>query len=879
MILDLIKAAALLLALSLLQGLIVRFWQHNKTLEQLLSGLLFGGICVIGMMQPIYITPDVIFDPRSVVLACAGLFGGLVVSAIAAAIAGGYRIWLGGGGVYVGVAVIITCSALGLAYRYAESRGWLKVNFAGLLLFGFIVHVVEVMLFTQLPDAVVEEVMATVSLPLILIFTPATAILGLLLQDFRVRMRTEAALVENEALLSRHLQNTPLAAISWDKNFCCTQWNKSAEKIFGYSAEEVLGKHAMEILIPAGIKHELDSLFESLMLQQGGTHSVNENITKDDRTILCEWYNTPIVNAKGEATGVASLGEDITTKTQAEDEIKLKNTLLITQQEASIDGIFAVAENGRIISINQRFVELWKLPPDIAKAAFDDVIINSLLSQLVNPDQFMKSMHSYAAHREASSADEVVLKDDRVFERYSAPMFGKEGQYYGRVWWFRDITERKQSDELIWKQANFDTLTGLANRQMLHNRLQEEIKKAKRSKQSIALLYFDLDQFKEVNDTLGHEAGDALLIEAAKRLNSDIREVDMLARLGGDEFTIIMSGLDRPSNVDHIANDILRKMALPFKLGDEKAYISTSIGITFYPEDATTADEMLKNADQAMYAAKNKGRNCYQYFTSSMQQAALSRMLMINDLRDALPGNQFELYYQPIVELETGAIHKGEALLRWLHPTRGFVAPDEFISIAEETHMINEIGEWVFQQATRQSAHWRETYYHDFQVSINISPVQFQNEKFSIGEWFDHLQSLSITGQAIAVEITESLLMEAGTVATDKLLMLRDAGIQVSLDDFGTGYSSLSYLRKFDIDYLKIDRSFVQNLQPDSDDLALCEAIIVMAHKLGLKVVAEGIETGEQSKLLKTAGCDYGQGYLFSRPVPAEEFEQLLTVK
>lgn len=252
-------------------------------------------------------------------------------------------------------------------------------------------------------------------------------------------------------------------------------------------------------------------------------------------------------------------------------------------------------------------------------------------------------------------------------------------------------------------------------------------------------------------------------------------------------------------------------------------------------------------------------------------------MRMIKDLRVALSKNEFRVCYQPIVELATGQIHKAEALIRWQHPTRGLVSPDEFITLAEETMMIIEIGDWVFHQAASQSLRWRETYRADLQITINTSPVQYLNEDFSVAEWLDHLHTLGLSGQAIAVEITEGLLMETAANITEKLLMFRDAGIQVSLDDFGTGYSSLSYLKKFDIDYLKIDRSFVKNLEPDSDDLALCEAIIVMAHKLGLKVVAEGIETKEQHSLLSAAGCDYGQGYLFSRPVPASEFEILLS--
>lgn len=277
-----------------------------------------------------------------------------------------------------------------------------------------------------------------------------------------------------------------------------------------------------------------------------------------------------------------------------------------------------------------------------------------------------------------------------------------------------------------------------------------------------------------------------------------------------------------------------------------------------------------------MYAAKDQGRNGLQYFTSAMQDRAIARRHLANDLRQALAHNQFRLFYQPVVELATGNIIKAEALIRWQHPQRGLVSPDEFIAIAEENGMINDIGDWVFQQASHQVNRWRKTHDATFQVSINVSPVQFHADS-SQTDWFCQLDRLGLPGTALIVEITEGLLMKAGPHVTDKLQALRGAGIDVALDDFGTGYSSLSYLKRFDIDYLKIDQSFVSNLQPQSDDLVLCEAMIVMAHKLGIQVIAEGVETEQQRQFLAAAGCDFAQGYLYSEPVPAAEFEQLLT--
>ncbi len=442
----------------------------------------------------------------------------------------------------------------------------------------------------------------------------------------------------------------------------------------------------------------------------------------------------------------------------------------------------------------------------------------------------------------------------------------------------RDITEKKKSEDLIWQQANFDSLTGLANRRMFQDRLEQEIKKSHRAGLKLALMILDLDRFKEVNDTLGHDQGDLLLKEAAQRLNSCVREADTVARLGGDEFAIILGELKDVDCVERIALSILQKLAEPFQLGDQVVYLSTSIGITFYPEDATGFDELLKNADQAMYAAKRQGRNRCSYYAPSMQEAIQTQMRLANDLRcalGALADNPFHLVYQPIVELASGAIHKAEALIRWQHPTRGLVNPAEFIPIAEETEMILEIGDWVFREAARQVARWRISHHAAFQISINVSPVQIHNLTH-IHSWFDYLQKLDLPGQSIVVEITEGLLLDAGSGVTEQLQKFRQAGMAVSLDDFGTGYSSLSYLKKFNIDNIKIDQSFVRNLGPDSDDMVLCEAMIAMAHKLGMKVIAEGVETLKQRDLLAAAGCDFGQGYLFSRPVSAEEFERLL---
>jgi diguanylate cyclase (GGDEF)-like protein/PAS domain S-box-containing protein len=440
----------------------------------------------------------------------------------------------------------------------------------------------------------------------------------------------------------------------------------------------------------------------------------------------------------------------------------------------------------------------------------------------------------------------------------------------------RDLSDRMAFEATIWKQANFDALTHLPNRQMFQDRLDHEARMSRRSGKCMALMLIDLDRFKEVNDSLGHDTGDILLIEAARRITSSVRESDTVARLGGDEFTVILPNLDDTASIDRIAQTIIDKLAEPFKLGPDEAFISASVGVTLYPNDTIELDVLFKNADQAMYAAKNAGRNCFSYFTPDLQVAAEKRRRLTSDLRAALPGEQFQIYYQPIVDLATGDIYKAEALIRWLHPERGTISPLDFIPLAEDTGLIVPIGDWMFKQAVQQARQWRSRFHQSFQISVNVSPVQIRQDNLLCIQWPEYLIQEGMPGQSVAIEITEGLLLHAESKIDEKLLTFRDAGIRISIDDFGTGYSSLAYLRRFDIDYLKIDRSFVQNLAFDGDNQALCEAMVVLAHKLGLKVIAEGVETTEQRDFLISVGCDFAQGFLYSEPVPADQFEVLV---
>ncbi len=505
-------------------------------------------------------------------------------------------------------------------------------------------------------------------------------------------------------------------------------------------------------------------------------------------------------------------------------------------------------------------------------------------TDLVHPDdkvQLLRDQEAYFSQQTPTYSNEhrVRCADGSwkwVLSRGMLISRDAQGRPLRMIGTHTDISDRKNAEALIWKQAHFDALTGLPNRRMLRLRLDDAIARCQHSGARLAIVFIDLDHFKEVNDTLGHESGDALLVQAAQRIQDCLGENDTVARMGGDEFTLILTQVQGPESLTAPLQALLAQLAQVFHLGQEQVFVSASLGVALYPDNAAHVEALFKHADQALYVAKGAGRNRYSFFTPELQEAAQTRARLASDLRVALQKQQFAVVYQPIVHLASARIHKAEALLRWHHPQRGLVSPAQFIPIAESTGFIMDIGEWVFQQAAHQVAQWRAAYGADFQISVNKSPVQFHRPEKSTATWSEQLQSMHLPGSCIAVEITEGLLLDINQGVSHHLSALQRGGIALSLDDFGTGYSSLTYLQKFDIDYIKIDQSFVRNLQPGSTDLALCRAIILMAHELGMQVIAEGVETAEQRDLLRKIGCDYGQGYLFARPMAAGAFEALM---
>ncbi|MFT5452404.1 MAG: diguanylate cyclase (GGDEF)-like protein/PAS domain S-box-containing protein [Enterobacterales bacterium] len=434
-----------------------------------------------------------------------------------------------------------------------------------------------------------------------------------------------------------------------------------------------------------------------------------------------------------------------------------------------------------------------------------------------------------------------------------------------------DMSERKYAEDRILYQANYDQLTNLPNRNLFMDRLHQSLQRVQREGTMLALLFIDLDRFKNINDSLGHSAGDKLLVKISKIMKETVRESDTIARFGGDEFAVIISPIYGPKNASRVASALLESLSTPINIDGYEAIIGASIGISMYPADGTTEEDLVKNADTAMYRAKESGRNNYQFFTKEMQQAAKDRLVMEMDLRQAIDRQELSIVFQPQIEVSTGAISGAEVLVRWQSRDKGMISPSEFIYLAEDTGLIVPIGEWVLKQACLQHKRWINAGVAPPYLAVNVSGRQFKMEGFSQSV-LNIVQATGLNSDDVELELTESFLMDDQEFAIDTLKELKEMGFKLSIDDFGTGYSSLSYLKKFPIDRLKIDRSFVQDLEHNKEDYAIVRAIIDLAHTLNIIVIAEGVEEEGQRKVLEELQCDIIQGYFYSRPLDGVAF-------
>lgn len=650
-------------------------------------------------------------------------------------------------------------------------------------------------------------------------------------------------------------------------------------EIVGYSLDELRNINLLSITYPDDVplQKEMTAALNSGKVSE---YYIQKRYIRKDKSIV--WVNltcTALWKSGETPSQHIAVVQDITDKKLAELVIQESEERWKFALEGSDQGVWDLDVNTNQIYLSPRCKEMLGYPEDQISSDMAEWV------NLIHPDDLPCLI----------SARQVALEGvTKTFENEHRKLANDgswkwiqvKGMVVHRdeknaplrvIGTYTDITEKKNNAAEIIRLAHFDGITNLPNRILFMDRLEQELKKSNRNGKPIALMMLDLDRFKEINDTLGHHKGDALIKLVSERLLDCVRETDTVGRLGGDEFTIILTDLEDPIDVEQVANKILEKVAVPYQLDGELAYITASIGITLYPSDSLDIEVLLKNADQAMYAAKESGRNRFSYFTPLMQEKANEKVYLTNSLRSALARSEFRVLYQPIYDLNSNRMHKAEALIRWQHPEKGLISPALFIPIAEETGQIVEIGEWVFKQSAEAVKICRDKIHPNFQISVNKSPVQFRADAKPHTSWFAHLEQMGLGGDSIVIEITEGLLLDQNENLSEQFKAFQEAGIQVALDDFGTGYSSLSYLLQFDIDYIKIDQSFVRNLNQHSENFVLCEAIIAMAHKLKMLVIAEGVETLEQLEILKASGCDFAQGYYFSRPIPLEQLLALAT--
>ena len=693
------------------------------------------------------------------------------------------------------------------------------------------------------------------------------------LKSLRSAVRSRTSELEQErAQLRTLVESSP--DLIWLKNeegvyLTC---NQKAALMLGKTPQEVIGKTDAD-LMDQNIADQLrkDDL---RAIQSGQLVSVEEWMPATDGTPrLLETVKLPIRGSAGNFIGVLGVARDITERRS--------NERALANQASMLKEMSGLAHIGA-----------WEFDPVTGDGTWTEevALIHEVDTTASTNMSFGMSFYigeSRKAIEQAVDAaitsgapydlelEMVTAKGNRKWVRTICHPLIEEGKVIRIRGTIQDITERKRVEAQVEHLAFHDQLTRLPNRRLFRDRLEQDMKRVIRDKSSLALLFIDLDRFKEVNDTLGHDKGDILLVEAARRIRQHVRDSDTIARLGGDEFAIILPDYGETSNIDRVVREVLQALEMPFDLGDRNVgHISGSIGIALYPHEAESIDDLLRHADQAMYAAKSSGANRFSYFTRKMQDEARNKVCLTNELRHALELNQLEVYFQPIVDTRSSEIVKAEALLRWHHPERGDISPVIFIPLAEESGLILEIGDWVFKEALRNIATWQKNTGKLLQVSVNKSSAQFMREDKP--RWRESYLRSGLPEHVVTVEITESLLLSDSERVRSSFDFFKEHGIELSIDDFGTGFSALSYLHRFDVDYLKVDKSFVQKMTTDASSRALTEAIIIMAHKLNIKTIAEGVETEEQRDLLKAFGCDYLQGFLFSKPVPASEFEKMI---
>jgi diguanylate cyclase (GGDEF)-like protein/PAS domain S-box-containing protein len=688
-----------------------------------------------------------------------------------------------------------------------------------------------------------------------------------------------AALRESEERFRLLLEASPEAIFGVDTQGICTFVNPACLDMLGYTQAEMLDK-CMHPLIhhtyPDGRPYPKDACHVRRSTLEGKPTHVDSEVhwRKDGSSFPVEYWSHPIVR-DGELVGAVVNFVDITERKFAEEALRKSEARFRAMAEHSADWIWATDLQGRYTYSNPQGVaslgytadEFLALDASALVHPEDLALVDERLAKAVAAQQGWNNIVLRWRHRNGSY---------RTLESNASALFDEAGQLVGFQGVDRDITDRKQAEARIEFLAHHDALTGLPNRVLLRDRFEHALAMSERSHSRVAMLFLDLDNFKVVNDTMGHAAGDQLLLEVVTRLSRCMRESDTISRQGGDEFILLLNDIPDQETVERIAGEILESLAEPVEINGHVLNASGSIGVVIYPEDGRDFDGLLQKADTAMYNAKNAGRNTYRFFDDQMNLQAHEHLLLQNRLHQALFRAEFYLHYQPQLEIDSGKVIGVEALLRWNNPELGEVVPARFIPVAEDCGLIVPIGAWVMEEACRQAQLWRQAGWPDLTMAVNLSALQFRRP--GLTEMVaGALERSGLPPHLLELELTESILLQDAENNLDTVRQLKALGVRLSIDDFGTGYSSLSYLKRFAVDKLKIDRSFVRDIGTDPDDAAIVRAVIQLARSLRLGIIAEGVETQEQLAFLREEGCQEAQGFLFSRPLAPAALKAFLS--
>jgi diguanylate cyclase (GGDEF)-like protein/PAS domain S-box-containing protein len=705
-------------------------------------------------------------------------------------------------------------------------------------------------------------------------FDPSGAVAGLVgvVVDITQRKQLEAETRESNERLRAVIQAAPMAIIARDRQEVVRMWNPAAERMFGWTEAEVLGTRST--IVPESMREATDAL--RLRAEAGETIIIEETQRRhrDGRLIDVAMSISPIYDASGTVTGTMVTIADISPRKQAEQALRDSEAHLRLAMDAAQMGMWYWEYGTDRFTYSEGLNVLFGRPPDAPLQHY------RVLQELLHPDD---REHFDATLRHAVKQGSDFQVDYRVvWPDGSVHWVSNRGQVHrgpGQraervVGVAMDITDRKIAEQRIAHMAHHDALTGLPNRVLLRDRIQQAIAQAHRNEARLAVLFIDLDRFKTINDSLGHQLGDRLLQSVASRILVCVREGDTVSRVGGDEFVIVIPGIASDSDASAVASKILEVLGHPFHLHGNDLHVAASIGISLYPSDGADAETLMRNADTAMYHAKDSGRANFQFFTQHMNVAAQQRLSLDNALRRALENNEFEVHYQPFFDLRDRSITGFEALVRWNPPGLPMVGPSEFIAAAEESGLIVPIGEFVLRESLRQAKGW-QSFGRPVSIAINVSANQLARRSF-VERLRRLVQEVGIDPALVELEVTEGVIVEGAGEAREAIDQIAAFGVGIAIDDFGTGYSGLAYLKRLPIDTVKIDQSFVRDLTVDPDDAAIVTAIVAMARSLGVDVIAEGVETEEQVSELKRLGCHRAQGYLLARPMNAAAVTRLL---